>query len=122
VEVVAPPPAPKVTRRRNPHYEPLPEADDRLTTALAQYEAFHWGEPANKVTRRRISKAPKTGVKLGRLHSVTYHTSKGGEDALWEHEFGEEGGEAPDLVMDPDNRRLHIVGGTYDVRTAGIID
>lgn len=120
--MVAPPRAPKVTRRRNPSYEPLPEEDDPLASAIAQYEAFHWGEPANKVTRRRVSKAPRHGVKLGVLRSVTYETSKGGELALWQHEFGEEGGEPPDLVMDPDNKKLHIVGGTYDVRTAGIID
>ena len=59
------------------------------------------------------------GVKLGRLHSVTYETRKKGESAsLFEHEFE---GERPDLVMDISNKRLHFVGGTYSVSSRGIV-
>lgn len=120
---MAAPPAPKVaaTKRRN-GLRVRKNPSDRLSEALEFYQDFHWGEAPNKIERKRFPKPPKVAVKLGRLHSVTYHTSKGGEDALWEHEFGEEGGTAPDLVMDPKNKRLHIVGGTYDVQAAGIID
>ncbi len=64
-----------------------------------------------------------TGVKLGKLHSVTYLAKKGNEPpTLWEHEFGEEGGKQPDLVMDVDSKRLHIVGGDYTVEDVGIVD
>lgn len=72
--------------------------------------------------RKPVSRRPKVGVKLGRLHSVTYETSKAGEPALWEHEFGEEGGDPPDLVADPDTERLHIVGGDYRIEDRGIVD
>lgn len=69
-----------------------------------------------------MPKPPKVATELGELVSVTYQTSKGGELAMWQHEFGEEGGVRPKLVVDPRNRKLHIVGGTYDVQAAGIID
>ena len=65
------------------------------------------------------------GTKLGKLIKVTYQTRKGNEDGgkpiFWEHEFGEESGKRPDLVMDAD-KKLHIVGGNYTVEEAGIID
>jgi len=86
------------------------------------YEDFHWGEEPDRVERKKIARAPKVATKLGELVSVTYETSKGGERAQWEHEFGEEGGKRPDLVVDPRTKKLHIVGGTYDVQSAGIID
>lgn len=114
--MVAPARATKVDRRRNP------STSERLEDAVSFYEDLHWGEPATKVTRRRVAKTPKVASKLGELVAVTYETSKGGEHAEWEHHFGEEGGERPDLVVDPKNKRLHIVGGDYDVQAAGIID
>lgn len=122
--MVATAPAPKVTVRRNksiPRYA-NPSTSQRLAEAVSFYDELHWGEPADKVTRKRIPKPPKTATKLGILRSVTYEASKGGELALWQHEFGEEGGECPDLVVDPKTRKLFIVGGTYDVQAAGIID
>jgi hypothetical protein len=57
-------------------------------------------------------------VKLGELHSVTYRTHKKGETArLFEHEFE---GSRPWLAMDVENKRLHVLGGTYTVTDAGI--
>lgn len=107
---------PRVPTRRNP------STSERLAEAISFYDDLHWGEPANKVERKRVSRPPKVATKLGELVSVTYETSKGGELAQWQHEFGEEGGQRPDLVVDPKTRRLHIVGGSYDVQSAGIID
>ncbi len=86
------------------------------------YEQFHWGDAADKVVRRKFSKVPRVGVKLGKIESIAYATHKGGERATWEHDFGEEGGKRPDLVMDVDNERLHIVGGDYKVGPEGIVD
>lgn len=95
---------------------------EKLSNALNLYNEFHWGDDADKVVERKISKPPKVAVKLGKLISVAYETHKGGEHATWEHEFGEEGGRKPDLVMDAKTKRLHIVGGDYDVKPEGIID
>ena len=94
----------------------------KLDKAVDFYEDFHWGEKARKLAKRAISPPPKVGVKLGTLDAVVYTTRKGGERATWEHEFGEEGGKKPDLVMDVENKRLHIVGGSYDVEARGIVD
>jgi hypothetical protein len=94
----------------------------KLDKAIEFYQDFHWGDEAGRIVKRKIPAPPKVGVKLGKLDAVVYSTSKGGEKATWEHEFGEDGGKRPDLVMDVDNKRLHIVGGTYDVRREGIVD
>jgi hypothetical protein len=74
------------------------------------------------VVTRKASRRPRVGVRLGEIHAITYDTHKGGEHALWEHEFGEDGGAKPDLVMDAENKKLHIVGGDYDVKPEGIVD
>jgi hypothetical protein len=92
--------------------------DPRLEEAAEFREAFHWGNPARRVVARRASKPPEVAVKLGKLHSVTYETTKRGERArLFEHAFE---GHRPDLAMDIDNRRLHLVGGSYTVTADGI--
>jgi len=94
----------------------------KLKRAMERYKEFHWGDEADRVVRKKISKPPRVAVKLGKLVSVAYETHKGGEHATWEHEFGEDGGKRPDLVMDAASKRLHIVGGSYDVTPDGIID
>lgn len=112
--------APRARRRRNPARDSSSSA--RVEDALDFYKAFHWGDDSDQVVRRKVSRPPRVGVRLGEVHAITYGTTKGGETALWEHEFGEEGGDKPDLVMDAENKRLHIVGGSYDVRPEGIVD
>lgn len=95
---------------------------ERLKRAVDFYSDFHWGDEPDKLVRKKVSRPPKAAVKLGKLVSVAYETHKGGEHATWEHEFGEEGGKRPDLVVDVDTKKLHIVGGDYDVRPEGIVD
>lgn len=84
------------------------------------YEAFHWGDEAEEVSRHDVPPQLERGIAIGTLVSVVYRTSKGGEDAEWEHEFGEDGGDPPLLVLDQRTGELHIVGGTYRVTTRGI--
>jgi hypothetical protein len=49
---------------------------------------------------------------------VTYRTKKRGETAtLFEHEFE---GRRPWLAMDIENKRLHLLGGSYTVTDRGI--
>jgi hypothetical protein len=86
------------------------------------YRDFHWGDEPETFVSAEFPKPPKVGTKLGTLHAVTYETVKDGEQALWEHEFGEEGGEKPDLVADPKSKQLYIVGVYYDITARGIID
>lgn len=81
-------------------------------------ERFHWGNPTEAIVTRRVSKSPRTAVKLGTLEGVVYRTNKRGHGVTsYFHDFE---GTQPDLLMDIDNRRLHIAGGDYDVTEDGI--
>lgn len=93
-----------------------------MERAAKFYRDFHWGDEPDGFVTAEFPKPPRVATKLGTLHAVTYETVKDGEKALWEHEFGEEGGEKPDLIVDPDNQQLHIVGGDYTVEPRGIVD
>lgn len=99
-----------------------PDLVGKVARAAKFFSEFHWGDESKRVKRVKASPRPRVATKLGKLHAVTYETTKDGETALWEHEFGEEGGRQPDLVSDVDTNRLHIVGGDYDVRPEGIVD
>jgi hypothetical protein len=65
---------------------------------------------------------------LGQVVSLTYFTDKHHlsgpkyqkNGCLYEHKLGEEGGELPTLVYDPNNETLEIVGGSYVTRAEGI--
>ena len=109
----------KVVKRRNPQRLSL---SDKVERSEDFYKAFHWGDEPKRLKRAKFGKAPKVGVKLGKAHAIAYETVKNGERAVWEHEFGEEGGRKPDLVMDVDSEKLHLVGGDYRVRPEGIVD
>lgn len=86
-------------------------------------EKFRWGIPGRKVRRAKVPKAPKVMTKLGEIVNITYKTKKRGESAeYFVHEFGEEGGKRPTLGMDIENKKLHFVGGDYDVTADGIKD
>lgn len=92
---------------------------DPLVRKAARFRReFHWGIPARKLSRRKISDPPKVAVELGELSAVTYKTKKRGETAnFFQHEFE---ARKPRLVMDVRNKKLHIVGGGYTVTADGI--
>jgi hypothetical protein len=89
-------------------------------------ESFTWGEPAGPVRRVKIAKAPRHLVKLGKLEQVTYSTTKKGDGfSHYVHDFGKERGRGsarsrPTLAIDMDNKRLHVIGGSYTVTDRGI--
>jgi hypothetical protein len=70
----------------------------------------------------------KRKVVLGEVVSLTYFTDKHHlsgpkyqkDGCLYEHQLGEEGGELPTLVYDPNNESLEIVGGSYITKEEGI--
>jgi hypothetical protein len=58
-------------------------------------------------------------IDIGRVASICYYARKDhldGKPAPYEHQFGEEGGELPLLVYDTRNRRLELVGGSYEIK------
>lgn len=73
--------------------------------ARAFFRAFHWGEDSARVDLVPF-KRPVDLVELGRLASVTYVTSKGGELAAWKHEFES----PPFLCFDRSNGALIVPG------------
>ena len=95
---------------------------EKWNEAAAKFKAFHWGDEPEGLKEVRIAKPPKFGFAIGEVVSIAYETTKNGEKAVWEHEFGEEGGKRPTLVADSDNHRLHFVGGDYTVEARGIVD
>ena len=97
-----------------------PGPSRKLDLAKNFYEDFHWGEKPKKAKRVKTSPSPDVLTNIGELVDITYETSKGGEEAHWNHTFGEEGGQRPKLAVDPRNKRLHIVGGDYTVTAKGI--
>ena len=105
----------RITRRKS-------KKRRKVDRASKFYEEFHWGDEPNKVRKVQFEMPPDVATELGELVAVTYRTSKDGERATWEHEFGEEGGKKPRLVADPESKKLFIVGGDYTVTGAGIED
>jgi hypothetical protein len=86
------------------------------------YRETHWGVSPRRRRRTAISELPRKLVEMGALEAVIYTTRKGGRKlADYIHHFGEDGGKRPSLAVDPKNKRLHIVGGSYDVRPEGIV-
>lgn len=95
------------------------DVDNRLVQKARKFrKEFHWGIPAKKISRRKVSKRPKVLTELGEMTEVTYKTHKRGEKArFFTHDFE---GKKPTLAMDIENERLHIVGGDYTVKADGI--
>ncbi len=105
----------------NPHRGTIEGA---LEKAHAFRKRFHWGRPGRSGARKAtVSELPRVLTKLGKLESLVYVTNKEGDGlSEYEHSFGEEGGRKPDLAVDPETGRLHIVGGGYRVEQRGIVD
>ncbi len=100
---------------------------DSLESALERArdfrQRFHWGRPARGVRKTTVAPLPRALTKLGTLKAIVYATNKEGDGpSEYEHAFGEDGGRKPDLAVDIDTGRLHIVGGTYRVEERGIVD
>lgn len=103
---------------RNPRYLRAEYEDPHVRRAVDFRREFHWGYPAQRISRRRVSPPPDVLVQLGTLKSVVYQTKKKGERAKYfVHDFEKQ---KPTLAMDIRNKRLHFVGGSYTVTADGI--
>lgn len=119
--------APK-PKRRNPSADCDGDEDDdggdedeEKERAVSFYKDFHWGRKPKRIKRTSLSPSPRSLVQLGTLEAVTYSARKGAEKlADYIHHFGEGGTKKPKLAADPRTRRLHVVGGGYNIKAAGI--
>jgi len=77
---------------------------------------FHWGEsPKHEDT---IELPDYSAIySLGRIHEVTYETSKAGESALWVHKFDKP---RPHITATPSGKLGPIIGGDAHVTERGI--
>lgn len=67
---------------------------------------------------------PKDYVDAGTVRRIVYRTRKGFDDFQeieYVHRMGEKGGRPPRLGYDTRNKLLFLTGGTYQVKTEGII-
>jgi len=67
----------------------------------------------------------KDHLEIGQVLKIVYRTSKAFhsfEPTDYVHTFGEDGGTLPTLAYDVLNRRLYLIGGTYQVRPEGIVN
>jgi hypothetical protein len=67
---------------------------------------------------------PKDHLAIGECTAIAYETAKGFHDfkpSLYVHKFGEGGHERPALGYDVRNKRLYLVGGSYQVKREGIV-
>jgi len=90
---------------------------DAGADALDEYEDLHWGETVDAIgysddPRYRGEKL----VVLGSLEYVGYRTSKGGEEAVYHHDFGN-----PPWLVVTEDRRLAVIDGSYTVNRRGIV-
>jgi hypothetical protein len=81
-----------------------------------EFEKFHWGRKAKRKKRHRV-KQHREVYELGRVREIGYETKKGGENAIWVHQFERP---YPTLTATEDGKLGPIVGGGYRVTPRGI--
>jgi hypothetical protein len=92
----------------------------RIARARANYARLHWGEQSTETVEADAAIVADGMVltSLGPLVAVEYEATKGGESAVWRHEFTE--GSEP-LLCVTEQEDLVIVGGKYRVTVRGIV-
>jgi len=97
---------------------PISKRED-VNKAARLYEKFsgHEAEVAGKVT---VPPLPKVGVAIGSLDGVLYTTVRDGKTEKYIHKFAKR--DAPLLVVSPDGKSLHLIGGRYTFTERGIVD
>jgi hypothetical protein len=96
------------------------ELGELVEEAREVWERFHWGDESLDLIEADGAPEVLDGdvlVVLGELARVDYETTKGGDSAIWFHEFE---AERPQLCLTRDGR-LVIVGGDYRVTRRGIV-
>lgn len=106
----------------------VPKADQRSAQALYRRAQRSLQRPLSEIAEEvggRQARQPYPdlrGVDLGVVREVIYLTSKKGDGlSYYIHEFGEESGIRPHLVIDQDGR-FTLVGGNYTCPKPGITD
>lgn len=96
-----------------------PRVRNPASRGSAEYKDKHWGDEGNKGTAMLLypNVHAEPLVELGELVRIEYLTRKGRERAVYFHDFE---GKKPRLVFNGDGKLL-IAGGSYQVKTEGIV-
>ena len=86
--------------------------------AVRFYRALHWENEPDRVDVVPYEPPGPSLTALGPVVAIAYDARKGAQDATWVHRFEHV---RPVLAVDPDTRRLFLVGGDYDVDSRGIV-
>lgn len=90
-----------------------------VNKAARLYEKFS-GHDAEEIGRVQVPATPKVGVAIGTLDGVLYTTMRDGRTEKYIHKFAKR--DAPLLVVSPDGKSLHLIGGRYTFTERGIVD
>jgi len=83
------------------------------------YERFT-GHEAEIVGRVKVPSTPKVGVIIGDVDFIGYTTIRDGRVEKYIHRFAKS--DCPALVVAPDGRSIHLIGGRYTFTERGIVD
>ena len=83
------------------------------------YERFS-GHEAEIVGRVKVAPLPKVGVIIGDLDFVGYTTVRDGRIEKYIHKFAAQ--DRPALIVAPDGKSIHVIGGRYTFTERGIVD
>jgi hypothetical protein len=93
--------------------------DAEIKRAARLFERFT-GHEAEEVGRVKVPAIPKVGVIVGDLDGVLYTTVRDGITERYIHEFAKR--DKPMLVVSPDGKSIHVIGGRYTFTERGIVD
>lgn len=105
---------PSSRARTRPKY-----SNPELRKGADLFERFT-GHAAEFAGRVKVKDPPRVGVVVGTLDFVGYTTVRDGEVEKYIHKF--RAADKPMLVVAPDGRSLHLVGGRYVFTERGIVD
>lgn len=100
--------------KRNPLHARM---SPKLAQGVRLMERFT-EKPVTRMKRVKVVPLPASGIAIGRLLGVAYEVQATGEK--FHHEFSMNA--QPLLVVDPDARKIAIVGGRYAFTARGIVD
>jgi len=86
-------------------------------SAKRAYRAFHWGNEPTSVRELALPDYSRGIYEIGKLRQVEYETNKGGEHAVWVHDFRKP---FPSITATPAGKLGPIVGGGAFVTKRGI--
>jgi hypothetical protein len=90
-----------------------------IQRAARLFERFT-GHKAQECGRINVRSTPKVGVIVGDLDFVGYTTVRDGVTEKYIHKFAAR--DKPMLVVAPDGKSIHVIGGRYTFTERGIVD